>query len=622
MAINIKRKNVYFAPDPKRVIARFYRPGDEERTKRLIQKVLDMSQEDRQKVFNQILRNFSNRHRNITRIFEKNFENVKDVVRKLGIEPDNLNVKKKFIIGAYFTMEFSIEAAAFFNPSIVEDPYQGDLLPGQKRIIASFRATGEGHISSLVFRSGIIDEHNNLTFKPARGLVDVPEVVTRYTYKKSAFLNKLKEMKIKKDVINLVMDQLGDQFLYGELQGAIGKVMQMKDLSFTRKKVIQAIKWLASSHYEVMFSLDTAISERVLFPISYSESNGIEDARFVRFSDDDGSITYYATYTAYDGYSILPKLIETKDFYHFKVEPIHGEHTQHKGMALFPRKIKGEYAMLSRIDGVNNYVMFSDNINLWLKAKKIQEPEYSWELMQIGNAGSPLETEHGWLVITHGVGPVRTYCLGASLLDLDNPTKIIGRLKEPLLIADEKEREGYVPNVVYSCGSLIHNNELIIPYGMADYAASFVSVSLDELIQQLLPSSSKSIEAGHEDARSILLVEDDAKDGKLISKILVEGGYKVKIASDGIDALMQIAQEKFDLVLSDIQMPNLDGFQLLEQINQRKIPIPVIFITGHHEETYNTRSQELGAVEYIKKPIQRKKLLQILKEIFNLYSPY
>jgi len=617
MAINIKRKAIKFTPDPKRVITRFFMPGDQERSRSLIDKVLNMSSKDRQKVFNQILRNFSNRHRNITRIFENNFVNVKENVRELGIDPDTLDKEKKLIIGSYFTMEFSIEATAFFNPSIVEDPYQGDLLPGQKRIIVSFRATGEGHISSLVFRSGIIDENNKLTFNPAKGLVDVPEIITRYIYEKSAFLNKLKEMKIKKDVISLVMNQLGDHFIYGELQAAIENVMQKKNLSITRKKVVQAIKWLAISHYEVMFSLDTAISERVLFPISYSEKNGIEDARFVRFSDVDGSIIYYATYTAHDGYSILPKLIETKDFYHFKVVPLHGEHAQHKGMALFPRKIKGEYAMLSRLDGMNNYVMFSDNINLWLKAKKIQEPVYPWELVQIGNAGSPIETEHGWLVITHGVGPMRTYCLGATLLDLDNPTKIIGRLKEPLLIANEEEREGYVPNVVYSCGSLLHNGELIIPYGMSDYATSFASVSLDELIHQLLPSSSKDRGDSKKNTLSILLVEDAAKDQKSISKILAEGGYAVKVASDGIDALMQIAQEKFDLVLSGIQMPNLNGFQLLEQMNQKQIHIPVIFITDNHNENHNMRIQELGAAAYIEKPIQRQKLLQILGKILN-----
>ena len=617
MAIIIKRKAIRFNPDPKRVITRFFKPGDQARTMSLIDKVLNMSQKDQQKVFDQILRNFSIRHRNITRVFEKNFEYVKDIVHGLGINPDTLDIKKKLIIGAYFTMEFSIESTAFFNPSIVEDPYQGDLLTGQKRIIVSFRATGEGHISSLVFRSGIIDENNNLTFQPAGGLVDVPKIITKFVYEKNVFLNKLREMKIEKDVIDMVLNQLGDQFIYGELQAAIDIVMTKKDLSITRKKVVKAITWLAVSHYEVMFSLDTAISERVLFPISQTESNGIEDARFVRFSDEDGSIIYYATYTAYDGYSILPKLIETNDFNHFKVVPIHGEHSQHKGMALFPRKIKGEYAMLSRIDGVNNYVMFSDNINLWLKAKKIQEPVYPWELVQIGNAGSPIETEHGWLVITHGVGPMRTYSLGVSLLDLENPSKVIGRLKEPLLTANEEEREGYVPNVVYSCGSMLHNGELIIPYGMSDYATLFASVSLDELIHVLLPPSSINRGAVAQNSLSILLVEDDVQDQKLISKILIEGGYTITVASDGIDALMQIAQGQFDLVLSDIQMPTLDGFQLLEQMNQKQIHIPVIFITDKHLENFDMQSQELGAVAYLEKPIQRKRLLQIIEKILK-----
>jgi predicted GH43/DUF377 family glycosyl hydrolase len=250
-------------------------------------------------------------------------------------------------------------------------------------------------------------------------------------------------------------------------------------------KVIEAILWLAKSHYEVKFSLDTAISERVIFPVSISEVNGIEDARFVKFTDDNGEITYYGTYTAYDGYAILPKLIKTSDFYHFKIMPIHGAYAQNKGMSLFPRRIDGKYAIISRSDGINNYIMFSDNINIWETAKKIQEPVFPWELVKIGNSGSPLETEKGWLLITHGVGPMRTYCLGATLLDRDDPTRVIGRLKEPLLFPNEEEREGYVPNVVYSCGSIIHNNELIIAYGMSDYASGFASIPLNELLSKL-----------------------------------------------------------------------------------------------------------------------------------------
>jgi len=240
--------------------------------------------------------------------------------------------------------------------------------------------------------------------------------------------------------------------------------------------------WLALSHYEIDFSIDSAISERVIFPISDTEKNGIEDARFVKFIDDNGEVTYYATYTAFDGVSILPKLLETKDFYHFKCSPIHGEVAQNKGMALFPRKINGKYAMLCRIDGVNNYIAFSDNINIWREAKIIQKPKYPWELVQVGNSGSPLETEEGWLIITHGVGPMREYSLGAALYELDNPEKEISRLKTPLLSPNEEEREGYVPNVVYSCGAIIHNNELIIPYAMSDHASTFATVNLKELL--------------------------------------------------------------------------------------------------------------------------------------------
>jgi predicted GH43/DUF377 family glycosyl hydrolase len=293
-------------------------------------------------------------------------------------------------------------------------------------------------------------------------------------------------MNIKKDVIPLVMDQLDENFNYGQLQATIANTLKNHDLSYTRRKVVQAINWLAKSHYEVTFSLDTALSDRVLFPTSFAESNGIEDARFVRFRDEDGSITYYAPYTAYDGFAILPKLIVTEDFCHFQVNPIHGENVQNKGLALFPKKIKGQYAMLARLDGVNNYVMFSKDIAFWDNARKIQEPQYPWEFVQVGNAGSPLETEHGWLVVTHGVGPMRTYSLGAMLLDLDDPTKVVARLKEPLLTANKKERDGYVPNVVYSCGSLIHNNELIIPYAMSDYSSTIAGFPLDELFDELL----------------------------------------------------------------------------------------------------------------------------------------
>lgn len=488
MSLTVTRKPNRFYPDFKRVIARFFEPGmnsNSDRAKYVIQKVKGMSDDDVNLTLNQILRDFSKRHRNITKIFENHFNNVKDIVEKVNGNLESLSLKRKLLIGSFFTMEYAIESAAFFNPSIVEDPDQTDLKEGEKRIIVSFRATGEGHISSIVFRRGVIDKNNNLNFKEPGKLVDAPEIVKRHVYNKNAFLKKLDEMNIHKDVVGMVMDRLGDTFIYGELQASIAETIKNVKITPSKKRVIQSMSWLANSHYEVTFSLDTAISERVIFPVSYTESNGIEDARFVRFTDD-GCVTYYSTYTAYNGFTILPKLIETKDFYHFRILPLNGEYVQNKGLALFPRKINGRYAMISRIDGVNNYIMFSDKINLWQNAKKIQEPKYPWEFIQIGNCGSPIETEKGWILITHTVGPMRRYSLGAILLDLEDPTKVIGQLRKPLLTPNDEEREGYVPNVVYSCGSIIHNNELIIPYAMADFASTFASVPLDELLDELL----------------------------------------------------------------------------------------------------------------------------------------
>lgn len=484
----VKRKKIRFYPDASRVIARFFAPGagDQARTISLVKKVLSLSEAQRQELLNRTLVDFSQRHRNISKILEKNYNNIEHVLKEIPVEPNTLSLQTKLLIGSFFTMEYSIEAAAFFNPSIVESPNQSSLSPGEKRVIFSFRATGEGHISSIVFRSGILTKDNELKIKPAGELVDVPEAVKRHVYEKEAFINKLKEMKIEKDIVGMVMDPLPDNFIYGQLQASIAEVIKKTDLTYGQKKVVQAINWVASSHYEITFSLDTALSERVIFPVSYTESNGIEDARFVRFVNEDSMVTYYATYTAYNGFAILPKLLETKDFYHFKITPLHGEAAQNKGMALFPRKINGRYYMVSRLDGVNNYIMSSDQINIWNEAVKIEEPENPWEFVQMGNCGSPIETEHGWLLITHGVGPMRTYALGVSLLDLNDPSKVIARLNEPLMVPNEEEREGYVPNVVYSCGAIINNKELIIPYAMSDYASSVAAVPLKALFKKLL----------------------------------------------------------------------------------------------------------------------------------------
>lgn len=486
MQFNIVRKDIKFNPDASRVIARFLYTT-EERSINIIRNVLSMSEEEVNTALGQVLRDYSRRHRSISRIFEKHFNKVLHLLEILEVNPKSLNISQKVLIGSYFTMEYSIESAAFFNPSMVEHPDQSDKGYDEKRVIISFRATGEGHISSVVFRTGILDKYSNLHLEPVGKMLEEAEHVTRHVYHKESFIRKLKEMQDFHTIIppEMIMDKLGNTFTYGELRECIEELRKSPHLAADKELLFSQVMWLASSHYEIDFSLDTAISERVIFPISVNEKNGIEDARFVKFTDEDGKVTYYATYTAYDGMRIMPKLIKTKDFYHFKMLPIHGEIAQNKGMALFPRKIGGKYAMLCRIDGVNNYISFSDNISIWREAKIIQRPKYAWEFVQIGNCGSPIETEEGWLVITHGVGSMREYVLGAALFDLENPEIEIGRLKTPLLVPNAEEREGYVPNVVYSCGSIVHNHDLIIPYAISDFASTYATVDLKMLLDEL-----------------------------------------------------------------------------------------------------------------------------------------
>ncbi|MFC2135821.1 glycoside hydrolase family 130 protein [Bacteroidota bacterium] len=486
MRVNITRKENKFFPDPSRVIARFYYTNDE-RSQNIIRRVLAMSEDEVNIALSQVLRGYSKRHRNISKIFEKHFNKLVRLFDDLDIEMDKIDLSRKVLIGSYFTMEYSIESAAFFNPSIVENPDQSELRSGEKRVIISFRATGEGHISSIVFRSGVLDQDNNLKIEQCGTMLDQAEKVKRHIYDKKSFVKQLNEMQLinNTDTKSCLLEKLDDSFTYGELKKCVDETKQSLPSTPTKELLFDQIMWLASSHYEINFSMDTALSERVIFPVSDTERNGIEDARFVKFTDDDGSITYYATYTAYDGLTILPKLLETKSFYNFKVLPLHGEITHNKGMALFPRKINGKYAMLCRINGVNNYIAYSDNINIWQEAKLIQEPKYHWEFIQIGNCGSPIETDEGWLVITHAVGQMREYVLGASLYDLDNPEKEIGRLKNPLMMPNEEEREGYVPNVIYSCGSIIHNGELILPYAMSDYASTYACINIANLISDI-----------------------------------------------------------------------------------------------------------------------------------------
>lgn len=483
MSVSIERKDVKFLPDSSRVLARFFNNG-EERTKNLVQRVLSLDEETLNRELQHTLREFAGRHRNISRIFQQHFKNHTPFLEHLGLEVSKFSEAQQLLIGSYATMEYSIESAAIFNPSMVEDFDQSFLAKGEKRVIISFRATGEGHLSSIVFRRGILDENNDLKLPKVRNHIDMPKIGQKKSYDKGRFQQKLREMQISEKYSSIIMEHLPEKFEYHQLRDSVDKVLK-NGLSTDKKVALEEMTWLVDSYYNLEFSVDSDISERVIFPIFPSESKGIEDARFVRFQEDDGSEKVYATYTAYDGHTILPKLLSTEDFINFRIMPMHGKGAQNKNFALFPRKINGKYAVLARVDGVNNYLMYSDRSTLWNDPIKIQEPKYPWEFTQIGNCGSPLWTEEGWLVITHGVGPMRRYCIGASLFDLDDPTKEIGRLSQPLLSPLEEEREGYVPNVVYSCGAMIHNDSLILPYAVSDYASSYATVGMEELMNVL-----------------------------------------------------------------------------------------------------------------------------------------
>ena len=476
--LNVKRKAIKIVGDTSRVITRLHLPDERYRIPKIIERIMSLPDTAAENLIAQIMDDFSGRHEDIGHIFERHLNVVKDYLPRDTLLSD----VQRALIGAYFTKEYSIESAALFNPSLVPHPDQSRLKKGSLRFIMSLRATGEGHISSIVFRSGVLDRHNRFLFDPISDFVETPDLKLDAVYKRNPFRLKLKEMGASNEITAHILNQLPEDFTYNELVEKIGNLRAKPQFSEAdQNKTFNAMSWLAHSNYEVSFHADHRISERVIFPVTKNESRGIEDARFVQFFNDNGEVVYFATYTAYNG-AILPQLIETKDFIKFNILTLNGKAVQNKGMALFPRKIGGRYAMLSRQDGENNHIMFSNNIHFWQESQIIQEPEYPWEFIQIGNCGSPLETNEGWIALTHGVGPMRQYCIGAILLDLDNPTKVIARLDEPLLVPHEKEREGYVPNVVYSCGAIIHNNELVIPYAMSDINAGIATVAVNELL--------------------------------------------------------------------------------------------------------------------------------------------
>ncbi|MCH7812812.1 MAG: glycoside hydrolase family 130 protein [Planctomycetes bacterium] len=474
-----------FASDSTRVITRPFVPGDRQRIERIVDRVCSLSEDEARALLAGVLADFAERHKDVGDVFEDNF---RQVVGDLAAGRD-LSRQRRMLIGSYCTMEYSIESAALFNPSIVVHPDQTGLAAGAVRFIMSLRATGEGHVSSIVFRTGVIDADGDLSVDPVSRFVERARQVKDRIYQKEVIFLKLIEMAGYNQAVQAVLDHLAEQFTFSDLEAAIDRARNDGDPSPDLREAADTMRWLARSNYHLTFPEECTPSEVVIFPTSESESRGIEDARFVRFVDDDGSVMYYGTYTAYNGVRILPQLLETSDFREFRITTLNGKYVQNKGLGLFPRKLDGWYVMISRLDGENMYLMRSKSIRFWNEAEVLQRPVFPWEFVQIGNCGSPIETSRGWLVMTHGVGPMRRYCIGAILLDLEDPSRVIGQLSEPLLAPNDEEREGYVPNVVYSCGALIHNDELILPYAMSDSASTFARVPLPELLDRLVDGS-------------------------------------------------------------------------------------------------------------------------------------
>jgi len=480
--IHVQRTDVTLHPDRTRVLIRPFNLTSGERVGKICAQVMALPESQVRALLEEVQAEFGERHLKIREFLKRRFEQVRHCLRNHR----KLSEERTLLLGAYFTHEYSLEAAALFNPSIVPHPDQSELAPGALRFILSLRATGEGHISSITFRTGFLSPNGHITINTPTRFCLEPSQAPNASYEKRLFERKLQELGLIGDLSRQALSGLADSFTLEELRASVSLALkQLRARNQESGAAARKILMLAQSNYEVQFAPDSRLSERVLFPVTPSQSNGIEDARFVLFKNEDGTRTYYATYTAYDGKLILPQLIETPDFLHFKFITLNGPAVQNKGMALFPRKIKGQYAMLSRQDYENIYLMFSDHPHFWHATQLLLKPKFPWEFIQLGNCGSPIETEAGWLVLSHGVGAMRKYCIGAFLLDRDDPTKVIGRLCEPLIKPNENEREGYVPNVVYSCGSLVHGRRLVIPYAMSDYATTFATLSLDDVLSAM-----------------------------------------------------------------------------------------------------------------------------------------
>ena len=486
-AVAVRRGYETLHGDDKRVITRFFGVGGDVRARKVISRVARLPEAEVSRLLAEVHADFEARHRDIEDKFERNFNQIKRLVP----DADFISRDRRLLLGSYFTMEYSIESAALFNPSIVPHPDQTGCPKSAVRFIMSLRATGEGHVSSIVFRTGILTHEGDVQLDPPSHYAAKMRVRQDRSYEKKLFFLKLIEMAAYSDAARVVLDELPQYFTFEQLQHKLREVRERPARPSPFSETEDNMLWLARSNYHIDTPPKTTPQEIVIFPTSENETRGIEDCRLTPFRHDDGKLTFFGTYTAYNGFRVLPQLLETRDFHSFEIHTLNGKYVQNKGMALFPRMIDGLYHMIGRLDGENMFLMRSDNPHFWNEAVKLIGPVYPWEFVQIGNCGPPIETDRGWLLLTHGVGPMRRYCIGVNLLDLDDPSKVIAHLPQPLIVPGEEERNGYVPNVVYSCGALAHGDTLLIPYAVSDSASTFATLSISQLLDALVRTSTQ-----------------------------------------------------------------------------------------------------------------------------------
>lgn len=472
--------------DASRVISQLFIPGQElvgggeSRTSSTVERVMALSESDVVAALEELVTRFASRHDNLADVFERNAERVANHLT----EDASMSASRRQLLGAAFTHEYSLEGAAVCNPSLVAHVDQSGVEPGALRIILSYRSIGEGHYSSICFRTGAIGTNGIMTIDPPQNFPIVAAVGV-CMLNREQFRAKLKDVDCDGDNAESVLRELDEEFTREELYEAIDKLSMQSDTRINVHSTTATMHAIAGCFYEASFDPQVDLSRRVLWPATPVESRGMEDARFVKFGDGDDR--YVASYTAFNGTEVCQQLLETRDFECFKSSPLAGLGAQNKGLAIFPRKVNGRYVALSRHDRESNTIAFSDDLYCWDEVSNEQMPFQPWEILQLGNCGSPLELPEGWLVITHGVGPMRTYGISALLLDLDDPTKLLAQLPKPLLLPSVEEQDGYVPNVVYSCGSLVHEGTLYLPYGIADDAISYVSVNVAGLLAAFEP---------------------------------------------------------------------------------------------------------------------------------------